>query len=145
MKARAKFIAAVLIATVVASVNAQTADSYMPAYMAFEGQLKGVEPPAWQMIANLRTKSEAEINPRGNQLLSSLVAFVKKHGDAASGVLITISTQEAQFPLWNKVIGVVLEEASFRTSSAAIEKLQITVTLTDPESKAEKTLKFQKQ
>ena len=124
---------------------AQTTPSFMPAYTAFEGQLKGVEPPVWQMFARLRTKSEADVNARGDQLLSSLVTFVKKHGEAASVVFISISAQEAQFPVWNKVIGIILEEASTRTSPVAIERLKITVTLTDPETKVEKTFQFQKQ
>ena len=134
-----------LMAAVLMPLGVTASDSYMPGYMAFEGQLKGSDPPAWQMIASVSTKTEAEINSRGNQLLSSLVSFVKKRGDAASGVLVTIRSEETSFGLWSKVMSTILEEASSRTSSGAIEKLKITVTLTDPVSKAEKTLQFQKQ
>ena len=43
-------------------VLAQTAPSFMPGFTAFAGQLKGSEPPAWQLVSMIRIGSEADLN-----------------------------------------------------------------------------------
>jgi len=127
------------------SVYAQSSAFSMPPFIAHEGQLKNSDPPAWQMIAMIQVQSESDINQRGNQLLSSLIGFVKKRGDSASGVVLMITSDERHFDLLNKVIGMIIDEASTRTTPAAIERLKISVSLSDPVSKVNRTLEFRRK
>lgn len=140
-----RLAAQALLAGLLLPSSAFAQDSFMPGFMAFEAKLKDRPPPAWQMMARISAKSEADVNPLGNRLMSALVNFVKKRGDEALGVIVNIKCDEASFDLWSKVMAGILEEASSRTSARAIEKLDISVTLADPVSKAEKTLAFKKQ
>ncbi len=97
------------------------------------------------MISTIRIGSEADINPRGNQPLSALVDFVNKRGEAASSVVLMVTTEEKHVELINKVIGFVLEEASSRSNAVFVAKLKITVSITDPVTKAERSFEFKKK
>lgn len=141
-----KIITALLFALFIQSyVQAQSLSSFMPPFTAYEGQLKNSDPPAWQMISMIRIGSESEINPRGNQLLSALINFVNKRGESASSVVLMITAEEKHLELINKVIGVILEEASSRSSAAVVEKLKISVSITDPVTKAERSFELKKK
>ena len=126
-------------------VLAQTAPSFMPGFTAFAGQLKGSEPPAWQLVSMIRIGSEADLNPRGNRLLSALVGFVGKHGEAAQSVVLMITAEDKHVELINKLICNVLEEAATRTDAGVLAKLKVSVSVTDPTTKESRSFEFKKQ
>lgn len=127
------------------SVLAQTAPSFMPGFTAFAGQLKGSEPPAWQLVSMIHIGSEADLNQRGNRLLSALVGFVGKHGEAAQSVVLMITAEDKHVELINKLIGNVLEEAATRTDAGVLAKLKVSVSVTDPVTKESRSFEFKKQ
>ncbi|MEO3691625.1 hypothetical protein [Roseateles paludis] len=126
-------------------VLAQAAPSFMPGFTAFEGQLKGSEPPAWQLVSMIRIGSEADLNPRGNRLLSALISFVNKRGEAAQSVVLMITAEDKHVELINKLIGSVLEEAATRADAGVVAKLKVSVSVTDPVTKESRSFEFAKR
>jgi len=137
-------IALVVFLAATPLVASSQSSSFMPKFTAIEGKLKNVKGPDWQLLVTIRIADESDINPRFNQLLGALVTFVDKHGKSSRGVMLSIYADEKYAETINKAMGVVLEEAASRSTPAVIDRLQISVTITDPETKNEKAFEFKK-
>ncbi len=142
MRIASIFVAVVLYVFTTSHLSAQ---SFRPKFTAMEGQLKGSNPPVWQMIATIRVNEESDLNPRFNQLSSAIVNFANKRGDSATGLLLMVTAEEKYFEQINKVIGGVLEESASRSNSTVIRNLKVSVSLSDPVTKQSRDFIFKTQ
>ncbi|PWF45510.1 hypothetical protein [Massilia glaciei] len=59
--------------------------------------------------------------------------------------MLNITVEEKHLEMINKVVGVVLEEASLRSDAAVVEKLKVSVSLTDPVTKNDRNFEFKRR
>ena len=112
----------------------------LPALFVREGQLKDIEPPAWQMIALLRIDSEADVKRILNPTIDKLFGFLETRGASAHSVVIAIDVPEELHEhvaaLMNWLPGYVASKGH----ADLMRVLKMSTTLTDPKTKKETTI-----